>query len=55
MNYFEKEEMQLEQQLEFGEITQSQFNLEMKELQRSYRDQARESAQQAYDDELDRW
>lgn len=55
MNQFDREELELENDLAAGRITQAQYNMAMRDLQQDYRESARESAQQAYDDELDRW
>jgi hypothetical protein len=52
---FEKEEQYLEDQLASGEITPQEFNEEMRELQRSFRDAAEEAAQAAYDDVMRSW
>jgi len=55
MDQMEREEMALEQDLAEGRISQTDYNKEMRELQRDYRDAAEESAMGAYRDELDRW
>ena len=55
MNQLEREERHLEEQLESGDISSHEYNREMKELQRDYRDAAQESASRAYEDELERW
>jgi len=55
MNAFEREEMMLEQDLEDGNISVGEYNNEMRSIQRDYADSARESAQDAYERELDRW
>lgn len=55
MDQFEREEDFLEQQLNNGEITLTEFNREMRELQRDYRAAAEEAAEQAYRDEMGRW
>lgn len=52
---FEKEENALEDQLDNGEITTAEFNKEMREMRRSFREEAEESAHRAYDDEMGRW
>ena len=51
----EREEDQLEQDLAAGLISQSEFNREMREIQRDYRESAHEAAGEAYRDELERW
>ena len=55
MTQLEREEENLEQQLEGGEITQQEYNRELQELYRDYRNAAEEAAQNAYDDEIERW
>ena len=51
----EREEDILCEQLNRGEITQAEFNKEMREMRRDYRAMAEESAQNAYDEEMGRW
>jgi len=51
----EKEEDSLEADLANGFISMAQFNNEMKELQRVYREAAEESAQEAYFREMEKW
>ena len=51
----EREEANLEQELEEGTITQKEYNDAMRELQRNYRAAAEESAQGAYEAEMERW
>ena len=51
----EREEKLLEEQLNGGLIDNKEFNQRLIELQRAYQEEARESARQAYEDELDRW
>jgi len=55
MDAFEREEQSLEDEYNAGNISLKEFNHEMAELQRDYRGQAEEAAQNAYDDEMDRW
>jgi hypothetical protein len=55
MDAFEREEMILEQDLNAGNISIGEFNNEMRSIQRDYINSARESAQDAYERELDRW
>ena len=50
-----REEDILCEQLNRGEITQAEFNKEMREMRRDYRAMAEESAQNAYDEEMGRW
>lgn len=54
-NQFDREEQFLEDQLMNGEITQEEFNREIKELYREYREAAEDSASSAYDRELESW
>ena len=54
-NWFDKEEQQLEDDLAAGLISLEEFNLAMRELQREYTAAAQESAQRAYDLEMERW
>ena len=51
----ERYEKQLEEELASGAISQIEFNREMRDLQRDYADAARESAEDAYRNEFDRW
>lgn len=51
----ERDEDALIDQLNDGRITRAEFNAEMKLLREGYREAARESAQEAYDRELERW
>ena len=51
----EREEQYLEDQLARGEISNKEFNDEMRELQREARGYAEEAAQAAYDDVIGRW
>ena len=50
----EREEQYLEDQLANGEITNAEFNREMREIQRYYRAAAEEAAEEAYDNEIGR-
>lgn len=52
---FEREEEDIHRRYADGEITLAELRAEIRELQRDYTGAARESAQNAYDDELDRW
>ena len=52
---FEREVELLENDLESGAISTKEFNQEMRELERDYRDAAQESAEQAFQDEFNRW
>ena len=51
----EQEERYLEEQYEAGEISNKQFTREINELYRDYRAAAEEAAQEAYDNEMERW
>jgi len=55
MDCFDREESYLCDQLESGEISREEFDGKLRELHRSYREEAEKSAQKAYDDELARW
>lgn len=52
---YEREEQQLEDDLSDGRITQAEYNSQMRDLQRDYRESARESAEAAYEQELGNW
>jgi len=51
----EKEEQHLCDQVNAGEITQQEFDREMRDMRYAARWQAQEAAQEAYDREMDRW
>lgn len=51
----EREENQLQRDYDAGLISREQLNKGMRELQREYRDAAHEAAQDAHDQELQRW
>lgn len=53
--WLERQERELQEQFDAGKIDRSKFDLEMRDIHREYREMAREAAQNAYDDELDRW
>ncbi len=55
MNQWDREVEVLERMLEEGRISQDEYNETMRDLERDYRDAARESAQEAYERELERW
>jgi hypothetical protein len=55
MNQLEREEQALEDDYNSGAISLKELNRETRDLHASYREQAQESAQNAYDEELDRW
>lgn len=52
---FEREEQSIEDDLANGIISQQEYNNQMRELQRDYRAEAEDSAQQAYDNEMQNW
>lgn len=51
----EREEQDLCDRLNNGDIDMAQYNSEMRELQNMYMSMAEEAAQDAYDRELDNW
>lgn len=55
MNALEREEKNIEDQYDNGEISAAEFHRKMNELRRDYCAAAEESAQEAYDDEISRW
>ena len=55
MDAFEREERYLEDQYENGELSNKEFIDQTNELYRDRRAAAHESAQRAYDDEMERW
>jgi len=55
MDAYDREEQEIEDQHRRGEITIKEYNKEMRDLQRDWRREAEESAQRAYDDEMNRW
>lgn len=52
---FEREEDQLHEDLRAGLITEAEFRKQLRELQQDYRFAAQEAAQDAYDNEMERW
>lgn len=50
-----REEAILEEQHARGEITQAQLNEYLRDLHADYRQQAQDSAREAYNNELDNW
>lgn len=52
---FEREEEQLEEDLQQGLITPQEFQKQQKEMYRAYAADAREAAEDAYWRELDEW
>ena len=51
----EREEEAIEEAYANGEITVKEYNKQMQALVRDYRDAAQEVAQEAYDNEINRW
>lgn len=52
---FDREEEAIERDAREGRITLQEYNEQIRDLNASYREAARESAQAAYDDELGLW
>jgi len=52
---FEREEQSIEDDLSNGIISDQEYNDQMRELQRDYCAAAEDSAQQAYDNEMNNW
>ncbi len=55
MNALEQEIETLNDNLNQGKISIKEYNKEVQDLERSYRFAAEESAQNAYDEEMERW
>lgn len=55
MDALEREVSILEKELKEGIIDPNEYNQRMTELECDYRHIARESAQQAHDEEMERW
>jgi hypothetical protein len=55
MDVLKREERLLREQLENGEIDNAEYNRQMRETEGEYAHHAHESAQRAYDEELERW
>jgi len=55
MDQWEQEERDLDEQLERGEITEREYTKRMNKIQQDYRESTRESAQDAYDNEMEGW
>ena len=55
MNAWEREELAIEEQYEDGLMSPAEYNESIRELQRERRWAAEEAAQDAYDQEMDRW
>lgn len=52
---YQKDEQSLEDELDAGDISNEEYSTEMRNLQRSYREEAEEAAQDAYDNEMSNW
>ena len=55
MNQFDREEEAIMKMEARGELTHAEAMKELREMQRDYAQSARDSAQEAYDRELERW
>ena len=55
MNALEREEELLNNELDNGEITLAEYNKQMQEIQRDYHAAACEAADNAYQEEMERW
>ena len=57
MTQYEREEEQLERDLNEGRISQAQYNKDLQDMQRDYREEMRglaeEAAERAYNDAMD--
>lgn len=51
----EREEDAIHDAFDRGQITHAEMQSELRELQRDYQSLAREAAQDAYEDEMERW
>lgn len=54
-DWYEREESAIQEAYSRGEITNAEMWRQMKELNRDYRDAAQESAQGAYEREMENW
>lgn len=52
---YEREEVALEERLHSGELSQAEFNEEMRDLGRAYHEEADRAADEAYWAERERW
>jgi hypothetical protein len=52
---FDREEEAISDALERGDITQREYNQQMSDLQRDYRDATYEAGERAREEELERW
>ena len=51
----EREEQDIEERYERGDITRKEMEHELRELYRDYRAAAEEAAETAYEEEMNRW
>jgi hypothetical protein len=54
-NWYDKAEKQLEDDYAAGILSAEEYNEQMRDLQREYRDAADDAAQNAYDREMENW
>lgn len=54
-NQFDRDEIQLDEELASGLISQEQFNRAMRQLRREYREAAEDAAEEAYRNEYSGW
>ena len=52
---FDLEVEQLEEDLACGNISLEDYNRQLRTMERDYRAEAQEAAEQAYDNEMERW
>lgn len=55
MDQFDTEVESLETDLANGDITLKEYSSSLRELEKDYSGAAQEAAQEAYDNEMDRW
>jgi hypothetical protein len=55
MDMLDREEELLAKAYENGELTLEEYNKELQDMRREYRWLAEEAAQEAYDNEMQRW
>ena len=54
-NQFDREMESIERDFENGDMTEKEYRDSIREMERDYREAARESAQEAYYAEYERW
>ncbi len=54
-NWYEKAQQELDERLASGDLTDEQYRLEARELDRDLRAEAEEAAERAYDDTMGGW